>query len=409
MFVAFPGPRLSRLARTIGALALISGCSSAHGPTNDYGQRLHVEGPQLPAVERPTYNDNLDPLYDAVAKGDCETTLKLAGPDLNKRLFSYRIGSKISEPRSILQVFSSIQINQPVVLSDVRNKRFSEGLSAERWAAYITCLIQGGATGKNQQLFPIVYKQLANVESALPNAVPESPEAKQLQLGRYSILGSIDLLLDNGMNVNEVDQESGMPMLHMAILTRNPALIRYLLSKGADKGAKDRFGQSTYWLAEDIDPLREAERAKTLYNQLTAQIEKTKSSEAEKKRAQEIWAQPFDLDGKRAMEVRRIFGLPALPSEPTRTTKMMAEYEASKRRAAAPPAPRSAPKAPESPAPATAEVSLADQAKDTLTDMAADCAKLKVSLEACNHLPFPASLGCEKISRASFGSIVCPF
>jgi hypothetical protein len=50
---------------------------------------------------------------------------------------------------------------------------------------------------------------------------------------------------------------------------------------------------------------------------------------------------------------------------------------------------------------------LKDEVVDKAVDTVADCLKLHVALQVCEKLPWPVSIGCEKLTKAKFDNIVC--
>jgi ankyrin repeat protein/beta-lactamase regulating signal transducer with metallopeptidase domain len=60
------------------------------------------------------------------------------------------------------------------------------------------------------------------------------------------------LLLDKGANPNAVENERGLRPLHLAAYKGRTAAVELLLSRGADVNAKDFYGRTALWYAEDL-------------------------------------------------------------------------------------------------------------------------------------------------------------
>lgn len=84
-----------------------------------------------------------------------------------------------------------------------------------------------------------------------------SQDAHNIEIAEYNqrTLELADHFINNGIEINKVDENDGLTPLHKEILANNPELVKYLINKGADLTVKEQNN--------DLTPLEFAELLST--------------------------------------------------------------------------------------------------------------------------------------------------
>lgn len=245
---------------------------------------------------------------------------------------------------------------------DIVNYLIGKGADVSRQAgiAYVR-----GAAGMAIRMNESVRQRTAGVESNKENV-------------NYEYIAILEVLKSKGANINAVDQY-GRNALHQMATFGNPQVTRYFLKAGVNPNAQDKSLNT---------PLATARKQRESYvNMLDFHPPGLNAEQVAgfKKYLQETIP---SLDGVIAIlaPITKVQSAPV--AQPvTRPVTVSTSVSISKA----------------VPASSMPERSLTDQAIDTL----ADCAKLKVSLNICERLPWPASTGCSALSKAQFSNGVC--
>jgi ankyrin repeat protein len=147
-------------------------------------------------------------------------------------------------------------------------QEWDKGYTPLHWAAYcghtelVKVLIDKGANVNSAEcgVTPLYWAVRYNNVPTVKLLFAEGAELNTDEKLKVSLLGycvhlgfkdMAELLISNSADINA--QLADIPMLHMAIMSRNVEMVEFLLAKGADTNAKDKNGRTALELAEEID------------------------------------------------------------------------------------------------------------------------------------------------------------
>lgn len=188
----------------------------------------------------------------------------------------------------------------------------------------------------------------------------------------FEYIAILDLLVSKGANINAVDQ-NGQNALHQAATFANPQVLRYFLKAGVSPNTESKYMGT---------PLVTAQKMQENYMTM-------------------LTSRPAGLSDEMWEKMQKYVTATALPGlkdviailTPLTTAQVAANGATANQ---VPPAPAQV-------ARNETDATFAGQMMDTM----ADCAKLKLALNACERMPWPLSSGCNSLAKAQYSNAIC--